>query len=370
MDLPWLETLRIREFWDNPDVLHIASNLKPDEQAIPRASLEAWIAGGFTRIEGSHNKEYSDTFYARPIPPPVPPQRDATILDGSSDPVLLSYPWLVTKSTIFRQVNHHWLPQGLIPSEGRLLAFDYPHLILGTPHAHAGRGKVSIFDLNQPLNAAPIDIVIPGASTDLRFGFSASLSNNTLAIGTDTLRSTLFLFEYTGGAWAEAVRWPHYTRFSLQGDWLAATQGTPAISIFHRTPSGWLITQSLPCPAPPMALTLDGDNLIALFEQHFQHFHHRDGNWSLAATVELPGPARKCTLSGNLCAIGECGRFSATGAVHIFRRHNQTWQHEETLVRPNGRPGDDFGSALALDHNHLAVGPGPLQIFHLDMLEP
>jgi hypothetical protein len=76
-------------------------------------------------------------------------------------------------------------------------------------------------------------------------------------------------------------------------------------------------------------------------------------------------------LSGNTLAVGATGEDSAAnqingnqgdnlaseaGAVYVFVRDGTTWSQQAYLKAPNAGAGDNFGSAVALSGNTLAVG--------------
>jgi hypothetical protein len=64
----------------------------------------------------------------------------------------------------------------------------------------------------------------------------------------------------------------------------------------------------------------------------------------------------------DLIAVGAPGddrQGTAAGAVHLFSPSGESWSEEAVLVDEEGRPGDSFGAALAVNGDLLAVGaPG------------
>lgn len=76
---------------------------------------------------------------------------------------------------------------------------------------------------------------------------------------------------------------------------------------------------------------------------------------------------RALALHGNVLAVGApfdgnagtdtaSGRATDSGAVHVFRRNAQIWREEAYLKAGNAAPGDLFGISVALSGNRLAVG--------------
>jgi trimeric autotransporter adhesin len=64
-------------------------------------------------------------------------------------------------------------------------------------------------------------------------------------------------------------------------------------------------------------------------------------------------------VSGDVMAVGAPGK-NATGAAYLFRRTGASWTQDGTALRPSGLGGDDrFGNAVGLSTDTLAVGaPG------------
>ncbi|HEV7667124.1 MAG TPA: hypothetical protein VGS22_01255 [Thermoanaerobaculia bacterium] len=97
-------------------------------------------------------------------------------------------------------------------------------------------------------------------------------------------------------------------------------------------------------------------------------FSRPGSSWSAAAPqVKLTAPnARRndqfgqaLALSGDRIAVGapdRTGAGSLSGAVYVFKRSGSAWTLEAEIDDPDAAPFDGFGSALALDGDTLAVG--------------
>jgi hypothetical protein len=69
--------------------------------------------------------------------------------------------------------------------------------------------------------------------------------------------------------------------------------------------------------------------------------------WSVALTS---------TKSGTYLAVGETGFNIYSDIVYVYHRTGSTWHRQATLHDPESYYGDNFGSAVALTTNTLAVG--------------
>ncbi|GEM_PF-3478565 len=77
------------------------------------------------------------------------------------------------------------------------------------------------------------------------------------------------------------------------------------------------------------------------------------------------------TIAGNVAAVGaryEDGANNGTdsGAVYVFRKAGESWGPPTRLVPSDGQPGDNFGSAVALDADVLVVGALKVDAVHED----
>lgn len=75
-------------------------------------------------------------------------------------------------------------------------------------------------------------------------------------------------------------------------------------------------------------------------------------------TGTCPEFGRTVAIQGNTVIVG--ARFAPVGslkagAVYVFRKHGDLWQYEDKIVSPAPEAGDNFGRALAIHGNLLAV---------------
>ena len=85
-----------------------------------------------------------------------------------------------------------------------------------------------------------------------------------------------------------------------------------------------------------------------------------NGEWTEAGQLALDdsteiGFGTSVLVSGDHAFIGAPGHAGGTGAVIVYRMSDGDWSEVATLANPDSS-GSNFGSTLALEGNHLAVG--------------
>src|SRR6056297_1161011 len=85
-----------------------------------------------------------------------------------------------------------------------------------------------------------------------------------------------------------------------------------------------------------------------------------DGDWAETAQLSLADTARtgfgnSVLVNGDHAFVSAPGHDNGAGAVIVYRKSDGEWSETATLANPD-TTGSNFGSALALDGNHLAVG--------------
>lgn len=91
----------------------------------------------------------------------------------------------------------------------------------------------------------------------------------------------------------------------------------------------------------------------------------RNSVWELSAQLFSPSPrtgaqfGRAVAISGDLIAVSEPRRHVGTafncGAVHIYRRHSAAWLHEFTITPAAPQFDADFGGKIAMHADTVAV---------------
>lgn len=180
------------------------------------------------------------------------------------------------------------------------------------------------------------------------FGYGLGFDGTTLLVGsrgTDTPQvnsGSIYAFRRVGGAWTQVQKLVFTT--AVRDDQVGtavAVAGTAAVAGAPGRGAG----------GAAFILRFDG------------------GTWFSQAEVSDPaagsgaafGAAVAC--SGDIVAIGAPGAAESVGAgagrVRTYDRNGQVWVQGEALRAPFPDPGDQFGSALALSGDLIAVGaPG------------
>ncbi|WP_428269502.1 DUF4215 domain-containing protein [Haliangium sp.] len=219
---------------------------------------------------------------------------------------------------------------------------------------------------------------------DDRFGWSVSLSGDTLAVGAPYEASAatgsggdqaddsvpdsgaVYVFRRAGATWTQEA----YLKASNTGPvdnfgWaIAVSDDTLAVGAFAEAsaatgPGG------------------DQDDDSALGSGAVYVFRHADATWTQEAYLKAsntdPNDCFGCALAldRDTLAVGARAEASAAigpggdqdddtapaaGAVYVFRRTDTTWAQEAYLKASNTDPGDGFGAAVALSGDTLAAG--------------
>jgi len=131
---------------------------------------------------------------------------------------------------------------------------------------------------------------------------------------------------------------------------------------------------------PPVALSADGDTLVARRSDGVAVFTRAGAEWSRQAFLGAPyreehdgfGLSLALSAAGDTLAVGDSAEDSAatgidgeakqsatnSGAVYVYTRTGSTWARQAYVKASNAASGDSFGDdvALSADGNILAVG--------------
>lgn len=234
------------------------------------------------------------------------------------------------------------------------------------------------------------------------FGASAAADGDTLAVGVPghdlpaSDAGCVFVYEQSGGSWSQTAKLPNPeagtalrfgSRVALDGDTLAvATErswGASRVYVFVRQAGDWSLQAALPPPAQAYgfaaALSLSGDSLAVGAPDADTGFGSRSGaayvytrlagTWALEQEVlglEIAADdnfGAAVALDADRLAVGAPGDDPGTGldagSVYVYERTAGSWSQVVKLVDPAGGAWFRFGRAVALAAGTLAVGaPG------------
>jgi choice-of-anchor B domain-containing protein len=87
-----------------------------------------------------------------------------------------------------------------------------------------------------------------------------------------------------------------------------------------------------------------------------------DGQWVELAKLTAPdgrggdGFGNAIAASGTILVVAQAADGEGRGAVHVFERRDEAWQHTTRLVAGDGAAGDNFGGAVAVAGDAILVG--------------
>ena len=245
-----------------------------------------------------------------------------------------------------------------------------------------------------------------GAVLD-QFGSSVSLSGDTLAVGVrnddvgaNADQGSVRVFVRSGTSWnlqttltaADGAASDDFgSSVSLSGDTLAvgvssddvganADQGS--VRVFVRSGTLWSAQATLTASdgaasdqfgfavslsGDTLAVGVPGDDVGANLNQGSVRVFVRSGtSWIAQATLTASDGAASdqfgfaVSLSGDTLAVGvpfdDVGANSNQGSVRVFVRSGTSWSAQATLTASDGAASDQFGSPVSLSGDTLAVG--------------
>ncbi len=174
------------------------------------------------------------------------------------------------------------------------------------------------------------------------FGFALALDDSTLVVGAPAEQSNsensegnnglenagaAYVFANSGGLWAQA----------------AYLKASPTIA------AGDLFGYSLAVDGNTIAVGAPGTNSEA---GRVYLYTFAAGDWDFDASVvasdAAPGQefGHALSLSGDYLIVGAPGRSADSGAVYVFERDGNDWEQREILSLESGQVGARFGAAL------------------------
>ena len=243
---------------------------------------------------------------------------------------------------------------------------------------------------------------------DDRFGYSVSISDNTIVVGApksdqdhgtdDSGAGYVFTRPSTGWAAAEthtdkwtvpqSVDGGQFGRFvSVDGTTIVVSgieqsDGWGTVYVFSNESGTWIETAMLRAESPwgdfGHSVSVS-DNTIVVgahwkWNEDLENdsgavyvFSNESGTWTQAAKLTISDGdwgdqfGRSVSVSGNTIAVGVSGRWNDilgtdSGAVYVFSNESGTWNLTGRLMPDDGADDDNFGSSVSVSGNTIAVG--------------
>jgi hypothetical protein len=236
---------------------------------------------------------------------------------------------------------------------GHSVDMDGALLVVGAPYADARLtdvGKVYVFNGSGGRWRQMARLVPPNQSAYDRFGWSVAVSGATVIAGADRRdqdgapeagAAEVFSATGEGGAW----RWVATLRpdVVLPGD---ASGSSVAVDGN---------TAAVGAPGRAAGPSFPDSGAVFVFQQ-------RDSKWHLEARLSAPAPeahaafGHAVAVAGDTILVGAIGANALSGAAYLFRRRQGRWEFETELRRPQGGFLERYGASVALDRDWAVVG--------------
>jgi len=234
---------------------------------------------------------------------------------------------------------------------GRSVAIDGSLVAVGAGSATAGTvensGAVYLYSRQGQDYVFETTLVADDATEGAEFGRAVAIRGSTVIVG---------------------------ARFAQVGD--LSTAG--AAYIFRKVGDVWLQEQKIISPEPEnednfgRALAIQGNLLVVTARKENLNaedvgaayvYLYRGGTWTyvtkLTASDATPGAyfGQSVAVQGGLIAVGaRNANPNAAGAIYVFRGSGDGWSEVQKLTPPDGKADDNFGFAIAIKGNTIAVG--------------
>jgi hypothetical protein len=272
-----------------------------------------------------------------------------------------------------------------IALEGDVLVVGAPLDAYGPPDRGGSvyvyeRSPAGIWTLKQkifPIDAEPLE----------RFGFSLSLSGDTLVVGSPSLYGgAVYIFSKVDGAWRQQSRLEWYgledafaASVALSGDHLAV--GAPTffttlgfVDAFVRGSSRWSRRQRIDTDLKTLLawfgatvafsgrtllVGAPGAGVIVLFQREERRWVEA-GRLTPHDQVDFDQFGRALAVSGDTLIVGAPAPWvpSSLAAAYVFVGGGASWTEQQKLVDPDAHPRRQLGLAVAVRGDAALVATG------------
>jgi hypothetical protein len=279
---------------------------------------------------------------------------------------------------------------------GYSMSLEGDTLVVGSPwegssngnqgdNSASGSGAVYVFTRNGTNWTQQAYVKASNIDADDNFGYSVSLSGDTLAVGAPEedsnaqgvngdetnnsapVSGAVYVFTRTGTAWnqqsyikasnTDAYDWFGYS-VSLSGDTLAV--GAPEEASNAQGINGDQIDNSVPYSGAAYVFIRTGATWTQ--QAYIKASNSMEGAWfgrSLSLSGDTLAVAAPDESGGSTGINGDQtvnGAMSASGAVYVFTRTGAIWTQQAYIKASNTGQTDTFGISVCLSGDILAVG--------------
>ncbi len=301
----------------------------------------------------------------------------------------------------FAQIDSGFVAQGfppfqlpgqlhkLLPSQsgymqfGSDVAMDGVRLVIGAQETRA----VYAFEHDGTKWVEKQTLTPSGGSTTSGYGAAVALSGNRMAVSVPhytTTESRIFTYVHNGSQWvlqATLTIPPGYhgtnaNGLALDGSVLAVAVND-AVLVYRVNGSGWtqeaLLKVWTPFVGYGRSVAVDGNRLAvgAIFDGASAStmtgavwvYEWNGTAWVPSDKLVVADGAANhrfgtaVALDADRLVVGAVEELNAgTGRAYVFRKSGSSWIQEAKLLPSDGKTGDHFGAAVALDGVHVVIG--------------
>lgn len=304
----------------------------------------------------------------------------------------------------FRKIGGHFVADAALPLPAAVLDGDLPRIAAAATQAF-------VLVAQQPVDAPSVGMYLLGfnrgsggwqrvstrrLADSLQFVATVATDGSRVAASTGPTTSAEVLVTAVGVLRAEGLTAvpvaPASDSFgrviALSGDTLLAASGgaglrgaEPAVDAFEHRASGWQHVMRLPFPDGldrvdslyGGAIAVDGEHALVGAAQNstgrvFVYARH-NGPWVLESELADESAAaftefgRTVALSGDTALVGDPSADAGLGRVYVYQYGGGQWQKQALLTSSLEGPSQQFGRALALDGDFVAVGGDTVEVF-------
>jgi uncharacterized protein (TIGR03437 family) len=274
---------------------------------------------------------------------------------------------------------------------GCSVAIDGPVAVVGAP------GKIfrdfirdfgRAFIFVQTGNTWNLQASIQAPDSSSEFGASVAVSGGTVFVGSSGAAGAVFVYTQAGGTWNQQDKLTagdgtpgdfFGTAVAVDGGNLVVgapgkNNGQGATYVFAQTENAWVQQAELTAPdgskSDSFGTAVTVSRGTAVVGANFRGrgfgaayvYTGSAGQWSLEAEL-TPSDAvlgdqfgNAVALTGDTLAVAAYGKNTYRGAAYVFTRTAHAWSQQTELVAADGASEDFFGGSVALSGGTVAVG--------------